>query len=144
MKRLLLLLPVGAAFMVLALTVTEPAVHDPFRVTLADPDLYEMGLYIGTANVTAGTYHLDFVPNGDSPSTLTISVSGPSVDIHREYHLLGVQHDTGISTYHTWYYEGDTVIVVPKTQRLDILIDPHGDTTGPVSIILRGATPPRP
>ena len=51
---------------------------DAFHVTLADPTMYENGVYTDSFEIEEGSYQFGFVPNGDSPQTLTISLSGPN------------------------------------------------------------------
>ena len=43
-----------------------------FHITLADPTLYENGVYTEVFNIEEGTYEFGFVPNGDSPKKLSI------------------------------------------------------------------------
>ena len=45
---------------------------DVFHVTLADPALYENGVYVEVFDVKEGIYEFGFVPNGDSPRRLSI------------------------------------------------------------------------
>ena len=47
-----------------------------FHVTLADPQLYENGIYSDSFLISEGEYHFRFVPNGSSPKTLSISLNG--------------------------------------------------------------------
>ena len=51
---------------------SEPSFH----VTLADPKLYEDGIYSSKFVFEKGDYIFRFVPNGDSPQDLTILLEG--------------------------------------------------------------------
>ena len=107
-----------------------------FHATLADPDLYVEGVYADSFRAGPGEYLLRFVPNGDSPPALSISIDGQSVSFAGEYTLHGTLHDTGISEYYTWEYLGPDRITVPDNQSLDIRVDPRGSINGSVSVSL--------
>src|SRR3972149_5678446 len=47
-----------------------------FHVTLANPENYEDGIFTDSFEIEEGTYTYRFVPNGDSPQILTISLNG--------------------------------------------------------------------
>lgn len=126
----------AAGIAVLVLGFGEAPKDAAFHVTLASPDQYVLGVYTDSFEADAGEYRFDFVPNGDSPRTLTISVEGTSVMFYQEYALEGTLHDTGISQYYTWRYVGNDTVTVPERQQLQITIDPHKSTQGPVSVSL--------
>ena len=105
-----------------------------FHVTLADPNYYENGVYTETFEIKEGTYKFGFVPNGDSPKKLTISLDGDSIKYVEEFTLKGTPHETGISTYYTWEYAGNNLILIPEDQTATITIDPNGNLMGPVSV----------
>ncbi len=105
-----------------------------FHVTLADPQNYENGVYSHSLNIEEGTYEIRFVPNGDSPKILTITMKGQSLNFFENFALEGTPHETGVSTYYTWKYSGNKIIQVPSKQEIEILIDPNGNLLGPVSI----------
>lgn len=137
MRRLLAVLSLTAiGILVLVLGFGEAPKEAAFHVTLASPTQYTSGTYTDTFEADAGEYMFDFVPNGDSPRMLTISLAGASVMFTQEYTLEGTLHDTGISQYYTWRYVGDDTVAVPETQQVQITIDPHGNTQGPVSVSL--------
>lgn len=143
MRRLLTVLAVSAAGIAVLISGLGQEPDDiTFHVTLASPSQYESGTYTGIFEADAGEYRFDFVPNGDSPRTLTISLEGNSVRFHEEYALQGTLHDTGISQYYTWQYAGNDTVSVPERQQLQITIDPHESTQGPVSVsLIMGAQP---
>ena len=137
MKRLSAVLALGVAGVaVLVLGFGEAPENTTFHVTLTSPAQYVSGVYTDSFEADAGMYKFGFVPNGDSPHMLSISVEGTSVMFHQEYVLEGTLHDTGISQYYTWRYVGNDTIIVPERQQLQIIIDPHQNTQGPVSVSL--------
>ena len=79
-------------------------------------------------------YEIRFVPNGDSPKILTITMNGQSLNFFENFALEGTPQETGVSTYYTWEYSGNKIIKVPNKQEIEILIDPNGNLLGPVSI----------
>jgi len=105
-----------------------------FHVTLADPKNYENGFYSRSLEIGEGTYEIRFVPNGDSPKILTISLNGQSLSFIENFILEGTPHDTGVSIYYTWEYSGNKIIQVPSKQDIEILINPNGNLLGPVSV----------
>ncbi len=105
-----------------------------FHVTLADPQNYENGVYSHSLKIEEGTYEFRFVPNGDSPKILTITMNGQSLNFFENFDLEGTPHKTGVSTYYTWEYSGNKKIQVPSKQEIEIQIDPNGNLLGPVSI----------
>ena len=113
---------------------TENEQNDIFHVTLADPKIYENGVYTETFEIKKGTYKFGFVPNGDSPQNLTISLEGESVNLVEHFILNGTPHETGISTYYTWEYSGNNVILIPEDQIVKISIDPNGNLLGAVTV----------
>ena len=108
-----------------------------FHVTLADPAMYENGVFTDFIEIEEGSYQFGFVPNGDSPKTLTISLSGSEYSSVNRFILDSVSHETGISQYYTWSYSGESSIKIPSSQRLKIIIDPHENYNGPVSVFLK-------
>ncbi len=117
----------------------ERKTDDVFHVTLADPAMYENGVFIDSFEIEGGSYYFDFIPNGDSPQTLTIILQGADYYFMEVFELEGILHSTSISEYYTWRYngDGDSEIMIPFFQELQITIDPNGDYDGPVSIILK-------
>ena len=105
-----------------------------FHVTLADPENYENGVYTDSFRIEEGTYQFRFVPNGDSPQSLTITLNGESVKYVENFTLEGTAHETGISTYYTWEYSGNYLILIPEDQIVEIVINPNGNLQGPVTV----------
>ncbi len=106
-----------------------------FHITLADPTIYKNGIYSENFLISPGKYSFDFVPNGDSPETLSIQLLGDSFSFDEDFSLNGTLHKTGISEYYTWDYGGQKQFEISATeQELLIKIDPNGDVMGPVSV----------
>ena len=91
-------------------------------------------------------YKFEFVPMGDSPEQLKISVvwSGQGVEVFSEMFVLEkTLVDTGISKYYTWEYVGKENVVISnqqcpnqKTCNYDITVERFGNLEGSVSISL--------
>jgi hypothetical protein len=113
---------------------TEDEESIVFHVTLADPQNYENGVYSHSFEIEEGTYEIRFVPNGDSPKILTITLNGQSLSFIENFTLEGIPHESGVSNYYTWKYSGNKIIKVPSKQEIEILINPNGNLLGPVSI----------
>ena len=105
-----------------------------FHVTLADPGLYEDGVYTERINISDGLYKFRFVPNGSSPEILSITLKGEKFDFHENFLLENTLHETSISQYYTWNYEGEKEILVTIDQEILVTIDPNGNTMGSVSV----------
>ena len=109
---------------------------DVFHIRLADPHIYENGLYQESFNIKKGNYEFRFVPNGDSPGTLTITLLGEYFSFSEDFDLKGTPHQTDISLYYTWDYEGPKKIQIFEDQQISIEINPNGNLVGPVSLEL--------
>ena len=85
-------------------------------------------------------YEFHFVPMGDSPERLKISVG----NVFSEMFILeGMLVDTGISEYYTWDYVGNKNFEISfdqcpnqKTCNYDITVERYGNLKGSVSILL--------
>ncbi|MFB5624895.1 MAG: hypothetical protein ACE5RP_08300, partial [Nitrosopumilus sp.] len=105
-----------------------------FHVTLADPDQYNEGVYSSKFELDKGNYSFRFVPNGDSPQILSIELKGEEFRFKEDFKLNGTLHETGISEYYTWDYDGKKIINVPSPQEIFIQINPNGNVMGSVSV----------
>ena len=138
MKKIFLIIPIVITIGVIALgsqsdqpnTNNEPVFH----VTLANPELYENGVYSSTFDLDNGEYYFRFVPNGDSPKTLTISLEGNDFEFSENFNLNGTLHETGISEYYTWDYDGEKSIILPTQKEISLQINPNGNVLGSVSV----------
>ncbi|MBI1829544.1 MAG: hypothetical protein HY222_05465 [Thaumarchaeota archaeon] len=106
-----------------------------YHVTLADPKLYNNGTFTDNFKIQKGTYQFSFVPNGDSPQNLSISLKG-NFSYNEDFSLQGTLHNTGISSYYTWDYLSSKTIEIPQDQEIQIKINPHGNVLGSVSVDL--------
>ena len=85
-------------------------------------------------------YEFHFVPMGDSPERLKISVG----NVFSEMFILeGTLVDTGISEYYTWDYTGNKNFEISyeqcpnqKTCNYDIIVERYGNLKGSVTISL--------
>ena len=105
-----------------------------FHATLADPDLYINGVYTDTFTINKGEYSFRFVPNGSSPEILSITLNGKNFDFSEDFKLESTSHQTGISEYFTWKYEGQKIIWIDEMQEVSIVINPNGNVMGSVSV----------
>ncbi|ABK78492.1 hypothetical protein CENSYa_1883 [Cenarchaeum symbiosum A] len=107
-----------------------------YHVLLADPEKYKGGAYTESFVISAGSYEFRFIPNGDSPRTLSIQLAGESFLFSEDFELEGTPHRTQFSEYFTWDYTGDRGFVLDSGQDLEIMIDPNGNTVGTVSVMI--------
>ncbi|TRZ70338.1 MAG: hypothetical protein D4R96_01585 [Nitrosopumilaceae archaeon] len=137
MNKKILIIPVMLIIIVLVLSfnqVDKKNSNIVFHITLADPNLYKNGIYSNTFTMNKGDYLFKFVPNGDSPQSLTILLKGEDYDFSENFKLKGTLHQTGISEYYTWDYDGQKTISIPIQQVITIEINPNGNELGPVSV----------
>ncbi len=107
-----------------------------YHITLADPKIYINEIFTDVFQIQKGTYQFSFVPNGDSPETLSITLKGAKFSFSEDFKLEGIPHDTGISTYYTWNYQGRKEIHLSEDDQIEIMINPHGNLLGSVSVDL--------
>ena len=137
MNKKILIIPVVLIIVVIVLSfnqVDKKNINIIFHITLADPDLYKNGIYSNTFTMNKGDYLFKFIPNGDSPQSLTILLKGENYDFSENFKLKGTLHQTGISEYYTWDYDGQKTISIPIQQVITIEINPNGNELGPVSV----------
>ena len=105
-----------------------------FHVTLADSNLYVDGVYTEAFSLEKGKYFFRFVPNGSSPEILSITLNGDTFNFSEDFKLIGIPHQTEISEYFTWKYDGQKNILISEIQEVTITINPNGKTLGSVSV----------
>ena len=105
-----------------------------FHITLADPNLYVNDVYTEKFTLEKGEYLFRFVPNGSSPKILSIALNGDTFDYSEDFKLIGTPHQTGISEYFTWDYDGQKSIFISEMQEFSITINPNRETLGSVSV----------
>jgi hypothetical protein len=105
-----------------------------FHITLADPNLYVNDVYTEKFTLEKGEYLFRFVPNGSSPKILSIALNGDTFNYSEDFKLIGTPHQTGISEYFTWDYDGQKSIFISEMQEFSITINPNRETLGSVSV----------
>ena len=139
MNKKIIIIPIVLIIVVIGLLFNKDDIENSnvvFHATLADPNLYKNGIYSNTFTVNKGNYLFRFVPNGDSPQYLTILLKGEDYNFSENFKLKGTLHQTGISEYYTWDYDGQKAILIPTQQVITIEINPNGNELGPVSVDL--------
>ena len=107
---------------------------DVFHITLADPDLYVNGEFSQVLTLEKGEYFFRFVPNGSSPNILSITVLGENFSFDEDFELRNTLHQTGISEYFTWEYDGTNSFTIPESGEVEIIVNPNGNIMGSVSV----------
>ena len=120
-----MVIAVGIAIAAIAISMTygaianpggEPAKEEPssevwnFRFSGKEFHNISSHGFDGISLETGNTYQFKFVPMGDSPEQLRLSLVGisPSVQVFSDtLYLKKTLVDTGISKYYTWEYVGD-------------------------------------
>lgn len=129
-------IPIAIVF---GLILTAPSENtgreEVYHVRLADPKQYQDGIFIDDFFASKGTYEFRFVPNGDSPQILSITLEGPTFSFSEDFELEGTEQGY-IGKYYTWKYLGQDQIEIPDEQELQITVNPHGEIMGPVSVYL--------
>ena len=115
-------------------TMDVPESRNVFSVTLAEPSMYQEGVYTSFFDIVPGEYKFHFVPNGDSPQVLSIKLTGDDFSFSEDFDLQGTPHESGAALYYTWDYLGGKEFQILEEQELEIIINPNGNTMGPVSI----------
>ena len=141
-KKIIIIPIIATVVIVLAIfssDKTEKSVS-VFHVTLADPNLYVDGVYTENFTLEPGEYLFSFVPNGSSPKVLSITINGDVFNFSEDFQRVGTPHQTGISEYFTWDYDGQKNIFISDMQKVSIVIDPNGETLGSVSVYLMDAS----
>ena len=137
MNKIIIVIPIAVIvgiFAVMSLDSPEKDDGVIFHVTLADPQLYQDGIYTETFEIESGEYYFRFVPNGSSPEMLSISLDGWSLEFSEDFQLKNTLHETGISEYYTWEYLGENKVMIPEDQQVKISINPNGNVMGSVSV----------
>ena len=138
MKKIIIVIPIIIAVVGFILSSesnnTTKTDNVIFHITLANPEIYQDGKFTDTFSLEAGEYFFRFVPNGDSPKSLSISLKGDNFNFSENFRLNGTSHETGISQYYTWDYDGEKEIIVSEKQNVTIQINPNGNLVGTVSV----------
>jgi hypothetical protein len=124
---------ISVIFFVWSIPVEKKEDTKIFHVRLADPKMYKDGIFSDVFFVKNGTYKFRFVPNGDSPQVLTVTLKGNSFSFSEDFKLEGTLQEPG---NYTWKYLGQDKIQIPDEQNIHITVNPHGDVLGAVSVYL--------
>ena len=110
----------------------------------------------GLGVIEGGTYKIGFVPMGDSPAKIKLTIKGKWTESYNvepswgtifseEFVLEKSLVDTGISKYYTWEYIGQKYVQIPELEGkipssdeaiYEIIINRFGNLEGSVSISL--------
>ena len=110
----------------------------------------------GLGVIEGGTYKIGFVPMGDSPAKIKLTINGKWTESYNvepswgqiyseEFVLEKSLVDTGISKYYTWEYIGQKYVQIPELEGkipssdepiYEIIINRYGNLEGSVSISL--------
>jgi len=137
MNKIVIVIPIVIVIGVLVLNVLSDPIEREnivFHITLADPDLYSNGVFTDSFVIDKGEYLFRFVPNGSSPNILSVTLSGEKLNFSQDFRLQGIPHQTGISEYFTWEYNGEKTVFVSEIQKVSITINPNGKIMGSVSV----------
>ena len=138
MNKKIAIIPIIIIVIVIAINFSSDSnvekSNNVFHITLADPNLYTNGVYFDEFTISKGEYSFSFVPNGSSPKILSIKLNGDSFDFSEDFKLEGTSHQTGISEYYTWNYNGEGNILISEEQKILISINPNGNVMGSVSV----------
>ena len=103
-----------------------------FHVTLADPALYdENDVYVDYFSLEEGSYEFRFVPNGDSPTTLSIELwaieegKEKRSTFAEDFQLRGSLVENELSSWYVWDYLGEKRISFDESYTMEIVIDPN-------------------
>ena len=108
----------------------------------------------GLGVIEGGTYKIGFVPMGDSPAKIELTIKGKWTESYNvepswgtifseEFVLEKSLVDTGISKYYTWEYIGQKYVQIPELEGkipssdepiYEIIISRYGNLEGSVSI----------
>ena len=139
---------VGLAAVVIAVVVfssPKDNVQDSdyaYHVNLSESKYGEFGVYEESFEIGGEDcqrfcdYKFRFVPNGDSPQTLSVLISGYNTSFSEDFQLVGTLVETDISQYYTWDYDGQKIFQVTGLEKVKITIDPHENTKGTVSVYI--------
>jgi len=134
----MIVIPIVIIITILILNFSSDSIKEKnspvFHITLADPNLYSNGVFTYSFVIDKGEYLFRFVPNGSSPEILSITLTGEKFNFSQDFHLKGTSHQTGISEYFTWEYDGQKTILISEMQEVTITINPNGKVMGSVSV----------
>ena len=135
----------------------ESSASEMWSFRMAGPDFHDRETNrAGMGSLEGGTYKIGFVPMGDSPAKIKLTIKGKWTESYRlepswrqifseEFVLEKSLVDTGISKYYTWEYIGQKYVQIPELEGkipssdeaiYEIIINRSGNLEGSVSISL--------
>ncbi|MBT8252051.1 MAG: hypothetical protein KJO99_04385 [Nitrosopumilus sp.] len=134
-KKILIIIPIVLIFVaIFSIEPTKKESNIVFHSTMADPKIYNNEIFTDSFLASKGGYMFRFVPNGSSPEILSITLVGKNYNFHEDFMLKGIPHQTGISEYYTWEYEGQKDFTIFEDDEISITINPNGNVKGSVSV----------
>jgi hypothetical protein len=113
-----------------------------YHISLSESKYNKYGIFVDEFAISSENcqrycnYKFTFVPNGDSPQTLSISIIGETVSFSEDFQLVGTSVNSDISQYYTWDYEGEKYFENSGSDRINIEINPHRNMKGTVSVYI--------
>jgi len=135
----------------------ESSGSEVWSFRMAGPDFHDRETHrAGLGSLEGGTYKIGFVPMGDSPAKIKLTIKGKWTESYNvepswgqifseEFVLEKSLVDTGISKYYTWEYIGQKYVQIPELEGkipssdeaiYEIIINRSGNLEGSVSISL--------
>jgi len=139
---------IGVIFVGAQINPDNPENEEVWSTRMAGPELDNISnhRYSPITLERSVPYKFGFVPMGDSPERLKISVGGKGtgVEVFSEMFILeGTLVDTGISKYYMWDYIGNKNFEISfnqcpnqKTCNYDITVERYGNLKGSVTVSL--------
>ena len=162
------LIPVGIAAVVVGISIAYGASMNPggneqrsggeiWNFRISGEEFHDIStIRAGLPVLEGGTYKIGFVPMGDSPAKIELTIKGKWTESYNvepgwrqvfseEFVLERSLVDTGISKYYTWEYIGQKYVQIPELEGkipssdeaiYEIIINRYGNLEGSVSISL--------
>ncbi len=141
----------GIAVAVIAVSIAYGAQMNPdeddenrtngqvWQMRISGPEFHDLPIFGSELGVLGvGTYEISFVPMGDSPEFLNLTItdeSGGQIFVE-DFTLNRELVDTGISKYYTWEYSGEKFVSIGERDEYEISILREGNLKGSLSISL--------
>jgi hypothetical protein len=142
---------IGVVYAGAQINPDNPENGEVWSIRMASPEWHDrQTVRASLPNLEEGTYKLGFVPMGDSPHKIKLTIKGKWTESYRlepswrqifseEFVLKGTPVDTGISKYYTWEYVGQKYVYIPEVEgeaNYEITITRTGNLKGSVTISL--------
>ena len=129
----------------------ESSGSEVWQTRIAGPEYDNISTHVhDLGSLEEGTYKIGFVPMGDSPAKIQLTIKGKWTESYNvepswrqifseEFVLKGTPVDTGISKYYTWEYIGQKYVYIPEVEgeaNYEIRIERSGNLEGSVTISL--------